>query len=63
MLSRRAFLQTAGAGAVATRLLGVTDRADASPALAHAQSKFFSGTTVASGRDGFSSGAPIGCRP
>src|SRR6185312_3129068 len=37
MLSRRAFLQTSGAGAVATRLLGVTDSADAAPTLPQAQ--------------------------
>ena len=36
MLSRRSFLQTTGAGAVAARLRGVTDPADA-PALAQAQ--------------------------
>src|SRR4051812_18120457 len=37
MLSRRAFLQTTGAGAVAARLLDVTGTTDAAPALAHAQ--------------------------
>jgi hypothetical protein len=37
MLSRRAFLQTTGAGAAAARLLDVTDTADAAPALAQAQ--------------------------
>ena len=37
MLSRRAFLQTSGAGAVATRLLGGTDPADAAPTLPQAQ--------------------------
>src|SRR3954471_22573174 len=37
MLSRRAFLQTTGAGAVAARLLDVTATTDAAPALAHAQ--------------------------
>jgi hypothetical protein len=37
MLSRRSFLQTTGAGAVAARLLGVTDPADAAPALAPPQ--------------------------
>jgi hypothetical protein len=38
MLSRRSFLQTTGAGAFAARLLGVTNSADAAPAVAHAQS-------------------------
>src|SRR4051812_5176599 len=37
MLSRRAFLQTTGAGAVAARLVDVTDTAHAAPALAQAQ--------------------------
>src|SRR6476659_4949310 len=37
MLSRRAFLQTTGAGAVAARLLDVTDVAAADPATAQAQ--------------------------
>src|SRR3954469_13506990 len=37
MLSRRAFLQTTGAGAVAARLVDVTDTVDAAPALAQAQ--------------------------
>ena len=37
MLSRRAFLQTTGAGAVAARILDVTDPAEAAPALAQAQ--------------------------
>jgi arylsulfatase len=37
MLSRRSFLQTTGAGAVATRLLGTTDSAQAAPALPQAQ--------------------------
>jgi arylsulfatase A-like enzyme len=37
MLSRRSFLQTTGAGAVAARLVGVTGPADAAPAPAQAQ--------------------------
>jgi hypothetical protein len=37
MLSRRAFLQTTGAGAFATRLFGVTSSAEAAPTLAQAQ--------------------------
>ena len=37
MLSRRSFLQTTGAGAVATRLLGTTESVEAVPVLAQAQ--------------------------
>src|SRR4051812_19377350 len=37
MLTRRAFLQTTGAGAVAARLVDVAGAADAAPALAQAQ--------------------------
>src|SRR3954466_14769060 len=37
MLSRRAFLQTTGAGAVATRLLCATESAEAAPVIAQAQ--------------------------
>src|SRR4026209_2071110 len=37
MLSRRSFLQATGAGAFAARLLGVTEPAEAVPALAQAQ--------------------------
>src|SRR6476620_10695361 len=37
MLSRREFLKTTGAGAVATQLLGVTDSGDAASASAQAQ--------------------------
>jgi len=38
MLSRRTFLQTTGAGAVATRLLGTAQAVDAAPVQAQAQS-------------------------
>ena len=37
MLSRRAFLKTTGAGAVATRLLGASESVEAAPAAAQAQ--------------------------
>src|SRR6185436_1222820 len=37
MLSRRTFLQTTGAGALATRLLGATESVAAAPALEQAQ--------------------------